>query len=133
MSSDPLKRVQCLESQLAIDLKDYRLIPYIQLHEFESLLLSQTEAFSAAFPSRDFEIEQLRGIREAFPSPEHINDGANTAPSKRICGLFSDYAKTSYGIAVAKAVGLAKMRAECRHFNSWIETLFRLSDPGSNV
>lgn len=123
---DPFKRVEFLETLLGEDMTDLRFIPYIQLHEFEALLFSNPDEFAAAFPSSEPEIEELKQTRTLFLSPEHINDGAESAPSKRICKIFPTYVKTSYGLAIAKAIGLVRMRSECKHFNSWLETLLRL-------
>jgi hypothetical protein len=123
---DPLQKVAALEARILNDLNDPRLVPYIQLHEFEALLFSSPDAFLSAFPASDPEIEELRRISEAFESPEHIDDGRETAPSKRICKIFPGYVKTSFGLLIAKTIGLPRMRSECKHFDSWIETLYRL-------
>jgi Domain of unknown function (DUF4276) len=124
---DVFERVEFLESRLGKDLNDTRFVPYIQIHEFEGLLFSGTDQFSAVFPGSSPEVQRLRRIRDEFDSPEHINDGAETAPSKRICNIFPAYAKTSYGLTIAKAIGLARMREECKHFNNWIEGLLNLA------
>ncbi len=124
--ADPLRKAESLESALADDIGDDRFIPYIQLHEFEALLFSEPDAFSSAFPAAEDEIAKLRMIRTSFDSPEHIDEGADTAPSKRICKLLPSYAKTSYGLAIAATIGLARMRSECRHFDHWVEKLLRL-------
>ena len=124
--SDPFERVERLESEFGKDLDNSRLIPHIQLHEFESLLFSDPAAFSSAFPTGDDGIQELSRIRETFASPEHINDGPNTAPSKLICKLFPGYVKTSYGLTIAKEIGIKKMRAKCKHFDNWIKTLLLL-------
>jgi hypothetical protein len=38
---DPYMRVEVLESAMAADISDSRFIPYIQLHEFEALVLAE--------------------------------------------------------------------------------------------
>ena len=38
--SDPYQKVEKLETALADNINDYRFIPYIQLHEFEALILT---------------------------------------------------------------------------------------------
>lgn len=48
--SDPYKRVEKLEHAFQEDLDEKRFIPYIQLHEFEALMLSAPEIFTYAFP-----------------------------------------------------------------------------------
>lgn len=124
---DPFERVKILETEFERDFNDHRLIPYIQLHEFEALLFSDPDAFSSAFPESHFAIAELKRIRKAFASPEHINEGPETAPSKQICKNLPDYAKTSYGMLIAESIGLGTMRSECAHFDAWIGTLLRLS------
>jgi len=124
--ADPLKKAELLESALYDDIGEIRFIPYIQVHEFEALLFSEPDAFSSAFPTGNHEIGQLRLIRSGAESPEHIDDGLHTAPSKRICGLLPGYAKTSYGLTIAETIGLAKMRSECRHFDRWVSRLLAL-------
>jgi len=124
---DPFAKVKILEAEFESDFNDHRLIPYIQLHEFEALLFSDPDAFSSTFPENHSAIAELKRIRRAFASPEHINDGAETAPSKQICRHLPDYAKTSYGMLIAKSIGLGTMRSECAHFDAWIATLLGLS------
>jgi hypothetical protein len=125
--ADLFSRIEFLEARLREDVSNDRFVPYIQIHEFEALLFSSTDDFSAVFPDSVAELKRLGQVRAEFQSPEHINDGAKTAPSKRICKIFPAYAKTSYGLTIAKAIGLARMRDECKHFNDWIEALFKLA------
>lgn len=73
-----------------------------------------------AFPNATDEIEDLKKVRSAFPSPEHIDDGADTAPSKRILKVFPDYKKTVAGPEIAAQIGLAALRRECPHFDGWL-------------
>ncbi|MHB1654173.1 MAG: DUF4276 family protein [Desulfitobacteriaceae bacterium] len=60
-----------------------------------------------------------------FSSPEHINEGFVTAPSKRIGSLIPEYldSKRIAGPLVAKEIGLEKIRQKCRHFNDWLRSL----------
>ena len=58
-----------------------RVIPYVQKHEFEGLLFSNVEAFESSFDLPEESIRALRRVREAFPTPEDINDNIATAPS----------------------------------------------------
>ena len=97
-----------------------RFIPYIQMHEFEALLFSNTSIL-AANNSRIF--GQLELILQSFSCPEEINDDYNTCPSRRIKQHIGDYVKTVDGITAAKKIGLAGMRKECPHFNGWITKL----------
>jgi hypothetical protein len=101
---------------------DARFIPYFQVHEYEGLLFSDPDAFATAL-GRGSLAPQLRNIRNSVASPEDINDDPNTAPSKRVLGLYPSYSKVIEGTVAALAVGLQSMRHECPHFNSWMNRL----------
>jgi hypothetical protein len=66
-----------------------------------------------------------------FESPELINDGEQTAPSKRIIQAIPSYegAKVSVAPLMAQKIGLEIIRQKCPHFNQWIERLENLSQP----
>lgn len=87
----PDKRVKALEEAFAGDIRDPRFIPYIQLHEYEAYLFSDPEKFSFFYEKRDKEISNLKAIADSKASPELIDDGLHTAPSKRIIEQFPDY------------------------------------------
>lgn len=103
-----------------------RFIPYIQIHEFEALLFSNPSALAKGIYRDDLAAE-FEAIRNAVPSPEDINDHPNTAPSKRIINLHSNYNKITDGILAAKEIGLPTMRRECKHFDQWLKRLESLS------
>ena len=124
--SDPVRRVQFLEGALKSDLDHLRFVPYIQLHEFEALLFSDPGSFSIVFPDEADAIAKLVRIRETASNPEHIDDGAETAPSLRICNLFPQYTKTVHGPILARHIGLPRIRQECPHFNGWLEAILHL-------
>ena len=88
---DPYQRVQTLEDTLRDDISDWRFVPYIQLHEFEALLLCDPQNLDAQFPDRSNEIRELAEKISTFDSPEHVNDGPDTAPSKRIIDVIPEY------------------------------------------
>jgi hypothetical protein len=125
----PPSRVEFLEKAFAQDLCDRRFIPYIQLHEFEAYLFSQPEQFRPYYPTADGPIAALKAIAEQYPTPELIDDGRQTAPSKRIVAELPDYedAKTVVGTQVAEAIGLDVIRQKCPHFNSWLFKLEALA------
>ncbi|GGA46040.1 hypothetical protein GCM10010981_38970 [Dyella nitratireducens] len=101
-----------------------RFIPHIQPYEFEGLLFSDVTALSTIEPRWKRYLNQLRVIRDAFPTPEHINDSFETKPSRRLEALLEpQYRKTRHGPLVAGRVTLATMESECLHFRGWIEKL----------
>lgn len=130
-----LARVECLETRFAEDIRNefvddpvhQRLVPYIQLHEFEALLFSDVSKFEQAFPDRLDVIPRLAAIRDNAGGPEEIDNGENTAPSKRILGLLPGYVKTVSGLLILKETGLARLRLHCPHFDAWIARLLALA------
>jgi hypothetical protein len=115
-------KVERIENYFRNDINDSRFMPYLQLHEFEGLLFSSpTEIASVLIEPR--KAEQLDAISKEFPSPEHINDNPNTAPSKRIINIFPSYNKPFHGLLIAKRIGFDSIRKKCCHFDEWIKKL----------
>jgi hypothetical protein len=107
---------------------DVRFVPYLQLHEYEGLLFSDPHAFATAIRQPHLS-QPFQVIRGQFPTPEEINDDANTAPSKRVLQAYPAYSKVIDGTLAARAVGIPAMRRECPHFRSWLERLETLELP----
>lgn len=127
---DPYRRVEILEGALRDDISDWRFIPYFQLHEFEALLLSDPQKLESQFYDRSSEIQRLGEMASRFDSPERINDGNNTAPSKRIIHEIPEYGdmKASAGPIVASKIGLPTLRLKCGHFGEWLGKLEALRE-----
>ncbi|MXZ23155.1 MAG: DUF4276 family protein [Caldilineaceae bacterium SB0665_bin_25] len=125
VQNDPFQRVEALEGTLARDISDARFIPYIQLHEFEALILSGPRQLSSQFDNCDEGIATLETIVSRFKSPEHVNDGTDTAPSKRIIREIPEYEgrKASAGPIVTERIGLFTLRSKCSHFAAWLDKL----------
>ncbi|WP_017303911.1 DUF4276 family protein [Spirulina subsalsa] len=119
---DPVKRVEFLEERFAKDIDDQRFIPYLQLHEYEAYLFSDPECFEYLNESNPEGIKTLQRVAREYQSPEFINDGQETAPSKRIIAQFPSYgkAKSTFGPQLAEKVGLSAIRNKCPHFNQWL-------------
>jgi hypothetical protein len=105
---------------------DVRFLPYLQVHEYEGLLFSNPAAFATSIGQGHL-ATQFQEIRDDFRTPEDINDDPNTAPSKRVLGLYPSYRKVVRGTVAAKAIGIERMRQECPHFREWIERLEALA------
>ena len=104
-----------------------RVVPYVQLHEFEALLFSNVEAFAKAPNAPEGFIEELRNIRSQFSTPEDINDNTDMAPSRRIARAMPRYSKVAHGPLVAQETGLDVIRSECPRFNAWVARLESLA------
>lgn len=126
----PFERVQYLEAEIAQRIAHSNFLPYLQLHEFEALLLTDLNKLQFAFPDEDV-TNQLLGLRKDLgnKSPEEVNDGENTAPSKRIAKFFPEYelSKPAIGPNIAKQIGLDMLRNACPHFDEWVTKLENLS------
>jgi hypothetical protein len=122
---DPYERIKILEERLAADINDHRFIPYIQLHEFEALILADPKELSWEYLEHDEPIHNLIAM-VGNQNPELINDGQETAPSKRILKEIPEYDKATAGPAVAGKIGLSVLRAKCKHFHEWLSRLERL-------
>lgn len=122
---DPYDRVRILEDSLREDAPDSRLIPYIQLHEFEALLLADPQKFDAQFNENRVGIQRLVRMANGFKSPELIDDGPDSAPSKRIAEEIPAYprSKVSAGPITAERIGLHTLRTKCEHFDAWLGKL----------
>lgn len=85
--ADTLRKAPIVEAALASDLAKEagdqvdpaRFIPFVVVHEFEGLLFSDCRAFAQGIGRSDLE-PHLRQIREAFATPEDINDSPTPAP-----------------------------------------------------
>ena len=101
-------------------------LPYVQPHEFEGLLFTDPAAFEWVQDGWNEDVHQaLSDVALAFQSPEHINDGPETAPSKRILKIFPDgtYSKTEHGPLIPESIGIERIRAKCPAFNEWVGKL----------
>ncbi len=121
----PLAKVEHLEKELGDSWGNhFRFIPYIQLHEYEALLFSDIGKLDWEFlEDKDQpQIEALKQVAEEFETPEDIDQGEHTAPSKRIIAHLPRYKKlkTTVGSRIAEKIGLSVLREKCPHFDAWI-------------
>lgn len=110
-----------------IECRPERFIPHIQPFEFEGLLFSDVLALSHAVPSWQKFLPKLKQVRDAFDTPEHINDSYETKPSKRLENILEPkYKKTRHGPIAAQKITLPVMELECVHFRGWMASLREL-------
>jgi hypothetical protein len=125
LQHDPHGRVKALEASWAADIGDPRFIPFIQLHEYEAYLFVDVAKLGLFYPDADAGIGRLKDQADAAAGPELIDDGEETAPSKRIIREFPAYegAKPTVGPQMGETIGLAAIRAKCPHFREWLGRL----------
>lgn len=115
-----IQRVEYLEAQLQQEFPDRRFLPYIQLHEFEALVLACPNELAAIFFESKSALQEASNLVSAYNSPEEINEGYTTAPSKRLEKLFPEYKKTLHGDLILGDSNIDAIRAVCPHFNAWL-------------
>ncbi len=121
--ADPYRKVDCIEKAM-LDCEgaaDPLYFPYIQLHEFEALMFSNLDILADKY--FEYDITPLKDCLAERRNPELINDGPETAPSKRIMRCIPDYDKATVGVAVLEKIGVDALCGACRHFSEWIGKL----------
>lgn len=126
--ADPYSRVHNLEKAFAEAVGDVRFVPYIQLHEFEALLFCGIDHLVKMYPCSKKCCERLKRDLIDAGNPELIDNGMDTAPSKRIikaveAGRKAHYNKPKTAKYVTGQVGIDVLREKCRHFDEWINKL----------
>lgn len=116
------EKVVVKEQAFENEVSNQKFIPYLQLHEFEALLFSGPEKISQVSNIPGMEASLLE-IRASVDSPEEINSGYETAPSRRLLKLWPGYKKVLFGYIISKKIGLDTIRSQCPHFNNWIVKL----------
>ena len=130
---EPYQRVECLEQALGERIHSSRFLPYIQLHEFETLVLCGYQYLAAYYPDCKGLEEKLKNEFTSQENPEFIDGGTTTAPSKRILRLLESTYKKKYnkpfmGAYVTAQVGIERLRELCFHFNQWVAQIITLAD-----
>ncbi len=134
---NPYETVAALERAFKDDVCEgddcfWRFIPYLQLHEFEALLFSDPRQLEWEFIEAHHQpgIQTLVNLAESLINPELIDEGPETAPSKRIIRSIPEYKgrKSNAGPSVANKIGIDLIRQRCMHFDGWLKQLEGLID-----
>jgi len=133
-TTDPIARCVAIEAAftnvVAADsgCRPDRFLAHVQPYEFEALLFSDVSRFGEVQSGWTRFESELQQARDAAPSPEHINDGPQTHPSARMEQLRDpSYDKPLHGSRLAERIGIARIRRECVHFDSWLARLETLT------
>lgn len=126
----PYDRVRHVESALAKAIGDKRFLPNLVLHEIEAWVLADCGRLGKLMGDDRPAVELERTV-QLESGPELVDDGVDTAPSKRIMNAYPRYTKTFHGPLVIADAGLDSIRSSCPHMNDWlreIETRSRLGN-----
>ncbi|MDE5938440.1 MAG: DUF4276 family protein [Lachnospiraceae bacterium] len=121
--SDPYKKVEIIEREIqkAEEYDGKFFFPYIELHEFEAMIFSDITKLEEAYFEED--LTALKECVKVQGNPELINDGAETAPSKRIMNCIDNFDKANVGVDVLGKIGIENIAAKCRHFAEWLQRI----------
>lgn len=101
------------------------LIPYVQLYEFEALVMAAPDQAEHTLGIAGL-ANQLRDIVTIAGGAENVNDGYETCPSRRLKGLAAAYDKKLHGPVILEQ-SLDAVRNQCPRFNSWVSSLLELA------
>jgi Domain of unknown function (DUF4276) len=113
-----------INDSIKVEFRD-KLIPYVQMYEFEGLLFSSPAAIASVLQDESLINWTNCILSEYSDNPEKINDSKETAPSKRL-EKATNYRKTTHGPNIAKEIGLLKIREMCSGFDAWLKKLEEL-------
>lgn len=122
-----IQQVDFLEKSLADAISNPRFIPYIQLHEFEGSLFAAKDGFEFLPDLNQASLKSLLSAVNEKGNPEELNDGEQTAPSKRLTQLIPGFDKNKpfFGGLIAEVNTINAVLDRCLRFKTWIETLIR--------
>jgi hypothetical protein len=99
-------------------------IPYVQRHELEALVLACLDDLRRMLDSRaDLEGLTTLSAELGETPPEDVNDGKETAPSKRLIRHLPGYDKLLYSEYALCEVALSTLAERCPHFGQWLARL----------
>jgi hypothetical protein len=114
-----------VEQEWKADIGQPNFFPYIQVHEFEALILTRPSVLTTFYPEHASGIEQLRAECAPFRTPEDINETQATSPSHRILARVPTYRKID-GFRHLQDIGIAELKAHCPRFRKWLERCEKL-------
>lgn len=118
-------RAAIVEAALASHFAEPRFEPYIQMHEFEALVLAALDGLKPLYSQHAPAIEALQVECERVGNCEAINDGPDRHPAQRIANAVPGFLerKAQDGPIALLAVDLETIRRGCPRFNAWLHRL----------
>lgn len=115
---EPLKPVENLEQEIRSH-SGYaeKVIPYVQMYEFEALLFSDREKLAVCL---GLKINQKNRLAVAT-APEDIN--GRRPPARLLKEIHSGYKKLQHASDIAIQIGIPAMMKACPRFAAWIRAL----------
>lgn len=127
--TDVYQKIEKIESSLkGYYNNEFRFVPYIQLHEFETLVFACMKALKTVFFDDNDTIpwKILDDVISQHGNVELINNSIETAPSKRLEKCIKSYDKVYSGIQALQQTDFKTIRRKCKHFDAWVSKLEQL-------
>ena len=116
------QRVDHVQQAFRRSIDHDRFVPFLALHEFETWLFCDLGE-RVAWVYQGGDLDALRQVRQDVATPEDINEGYTTAPSRRVIAAFPGYQKAFHGPLAMMEMGVEAIRAQCPHFTEWLARL----------
>ena len=121
-------RAAVVEAALSAHFGEPRFLPYVQMFEFEALVLAALDGLKELNSSHASALEALQTECERIGDFETINDGPDTHPARRIEAVLPGFLRTKVddGPSALRRVGLDSPRRWCPRFNQWLTRLEKI-------
>lgn len=130
-AATPALKVQAAETALRdawaeLDVSR-RFLPYIQCHEYEALVLACLDDLARILDAPE-DLRGLKNLQEELGDipPEHVDDGVQTSPSRRLERHIPGYDKVLHGELALWNTSMSVLMDRCPHFGEWVRRLERL-------
>jgi len=120
------EQADTLQQALAAEIADVRFIPYLQLHEYEALVLVDPRRIATLYEVSTAQLNALCQECGRYATPEEIDHGRQSHPKYRIQQHFPEYDENVAGPLIAENIGLPVLRQRCPHFAEWLTRLENL-------
>ncbi|KOX22071.1 DUF4276 family protein [Nocardiopsis sp. NRRL B-16309] len=121
-TGSPQAQVEHVEAAMAQTIDDGRFLPHLVMHETEAWVLACPEVLGELSGEQKLP-ERVRALTARAGGPEAINDGPDTAPSKRLRALMPGYRKTVDGPDAICLTGIDEVRRQCPHADAWFRAV----------
>ena len=113
-------KAEQIEQAWKADIGHPNFFPYIQVHEFEALILTRPTVLTDLYAEHGLEIEALRAECAPYRTPEEINETKENSPSHRIKARVPNYVKED-GFRFLQTIGIPELKVHCPRFKVWME------------
>jgi hypothetical protein len=112
-------KAEHIEREWQEQIGDSRFHPYIQIHEFEALLLADTNHLGHFYGHDAHGLPALRTALARCATPEDVTEHPQAHPGEQLRRAINGYRKTE-AWRILQEVGLDHLRHACPRFGRWL-------------